>query len=61
MNLDSMVEEVLKIVPGISRDDVMKDLSVTMSISQTVNRIFDGEVLLKDFSFPAFNTRQIVN
>ncbi len=56
-----MVEEVLKIVPGISRDDVMKDLSVTMSISQTVNRIFDGEVLLKDFSFPAFNTRQIVN
>ena len=43
---DVQIDEVLRMLPYASREDVMKDLTITQSVEHTINRILDGQVRL---------------
>ena len=43
---EAQIDEVLRMLPYASREDVMKDLTITQSVEHTINRILDGQVRL---------------
>jgi len=43
---EAQIDEVLRMLPYASREDVMKDLTITQSVELTINRILDGQVRL---------------
>ena len=49
---ESQINEVLGMLPYVSREVVKKDLLITQSVERTINRILDGQVRtkLRDFS-----------